>query len=138
VLFCKSTPIESVDTSTVSEVVPTGIVSFSVNAWFTVRLKVGISTVLKPCFLIFAVYGPGSIFRNTKPPLPFVAAWLTTFVSRFVSVTSAPTITCPSVSLTVPLMDPDVCCPNMIAGAIDISAPKVNETILLRIMEAPP
>jgi hypothetical protein len=36
-------------------------------------------------------------------------------------------------------MDPDVCCPNIIAGAIAVSRPKVTETIiLLRTMEAPP
>ena len=138
VLFCSSTPIVSADTSTVSEVVPTGITWFNVNVWFTVRLKVGISTDRKPCFLILAVYGPGSMFRNTNSPVPFVTAWLTTFVSRFVSVTSAPTITCPSVSVTVPLMDPDVRCPKIIAGTIANNRPKATETILLRTMEAPP
>jgi len=127
----------SADTSTVSEVVPTGIVSFKVNAWFTVRLKVGISTVLKPCFLILAVYGPRIDLQEHKSPLPLVTTWLTIFVSRLVSGTSAPTITCPSVSLTVPLMDPDVRSPNIIAGVIANSRPKGTETILLHTMEAP-
>jgi hypothetical protein len=102
VVDCVCTISDDEETVTCSETPPTSIVAFTLAGDEDVSTTLLITTVLKPWIVTVTVYAPIGSEGSENTPSALVTALLTMPVPVCLAATSAPGITAPDASTTVP------------------------------------